>query len=357
MAVLVTGGAGYIGSHMVRCLVEAQREVVVVDDLSAGHREALPDGVPLVVGDVGDRLVLERALKKLPIDAVIHFAAKIQVGESVVDPRLYWTGNVRSSITLLEAALDAGISRFILSSTAAVYGNTTTVPITEDEPTSPINPYGESKLTIERILASYEKAYGLSYAALRYFNASGADPDSGIGERHDPETHLIPLVLDAALGRRPAITVFGRDYPTDDGTCVRDYIHVMDLADAHLAALEYLERGGASGAFNLGTGTGHSVAEVIATCERVTGRTIPVAEGARRAGDPAVLVASPKRAEGAFGWKARRSSLERIVSDAWAFHVGAHEESPVTRRSEAGEPSPRPTARTKRSERELPYVR
>jgi UDP-glucose 4-epimerase len=324
MAVLVTGGAGYVGSHTVRCLVEAQRDVIVLDDLSSGHREALPEGVPLVTGDVGDRLVLDRIFRKHDIDAVLHFAACTQVGESVIDPRRYWAGNVGATIALLEAALDADVARFVFSSTAAVYGTPEAVPITEEEPMRPQSPYAESKLAIERMLASYERAYGLAHASLRYFNACGADPDSGLGERHDPETHLVPLVLDAVLGRRPDVTVFGRDYPTPDGTCIRDYVHVMDLADAHLAALESLERDGASGAFNLGTGTGHSVAEVIAACERITGRRVPVTDGARRLGDPAVLVASPRRAEMAFGWKARRSTLDRIVEDAWAFRLRAH---------------------------------
>lgn len=317
MAVLVTGGAGFIGSHMVACLRDAGRDVVVVDDLSSGHREVVPPDVPFVRTNVADRDAIGSVLEQHHVDAIVHFAARIQVGESVTDPRLYWTGNVAATTQLLECALDSGVRSFIFSSTAAVYGTPERVPIVESDPTRPINPYGETKLAIERMLASYSRAYGLRYAALRYFNAAGADATRGLGERHDPETHLIPLVLDAALGRRAAITAFGRDYDTPDGTCIRDYIHVMDLVDAHLAALEYLERGGESGAFNLGTGVGHSVDEVIRACEVVTGRSIPVVYGPRREGDPPALVASPRLAQERFGWKATRSSLERIAADAW----------------------------------------
>ena len=335
MAVLVTGGAGFIGSHMVACLLDAGREVVVVDDLSSGHREVVPPDVPFVSANVADRHAIAAVLEQHRVDAIVHFAARIQVGESVIAPRLYWTGNVAATTQLLECALDAGVRSFILSSTAAVYGTPERVPIVESDPTRPINPYGETKLTIERMLASYARAYGLRYAALRYFNAAGADASRGLGERHDPETHLIPLVLDAALGRREAITVFGRDYDTPDGTCIRDYIHVMDLADAHLAALEYLERGGESGAFNLGTGVGRSVDEVIRACEIVTERKIPVRYGPRREGDPAILVASPELAQERFGWKATRSSLERIAADAWE----ARRPSSTGRATEPGEVS------------------
>jgi UDP-glucose 4-epimerase len=315
MAVLVTGGAGYIGSHMVKRLRAAGRDVVVVDDLSSGHRDAVPDGVPLFVGDVGDLRLVEHVLRRYDVRAIIHFAARIEVGESIANPRLYWMRNVVVSAHLLEAALDAGVRHFILSSTAAVYGIPKASPITESEATRPINPYGETKLAIERMLRTYADAYPLRYAALRYFNAAGAD--GTLGERHDPETHVIPRALDAALRGGRAFTIFGRDYPTPDGTCVRDYVHVADLADAHLAALEHLERGGESGPFNLGSGTGHSVQEVVAMCRAVTGRPIPVVEGPRREGDPAVLVACPRRAQDCFGWSATRSSLDRIVRDAW----------------------------------------
>jgi UDP-glucose 4-epimerase len=327
MTVLVTGGAGYIGSHMVHRLREKGRSVVVLDDLSSGHREAVPSTVPLVVGDVADRDVTARILHDHGVTAIVHFAARIQVGESVVDPRRYWMGNVVATASLLESALDAGIRRFILSSTAAVYGTPQCDPITENDPTIPINPYGQTKLTIEKMLATYAQAYGLRYAALRYFNAAGALPDAGLGEQHDPETHLIPIVLDAASGRRANITVYGNDYPTPDGTCIRDYIHVVDLADAHIAALSYLENDGESGSFNLGTGHGHSVAEVIDVCRAVTCREIPVVYGARREGDPPSLVASPRHAEDRFGWRAERSSLESIVRDAWTWHERAPNEA------------------------------
>ncbi len=327
MSVLITGGAGYIGSHMVSALLRAGREPVVIDSLVTGHREAVPASVPLLVADVADRGRVAAFLRERRVKAVMHFASRIQVGESVADPRLYYAGNLAAAVGLVDACLDAGVERFILSSTAAVYGSPAEVPITEAQAPAPINPYGETKLAIEKMLASYERAYGLRYAALRYFNAAGAAPELGLGERHDPETHLIPIVLDAALGRRPHVSVYGVDYPTPDGTCVRDYVHVLDLADAHLAALDHLERGGESGAFNLGTGTGHSVAEVIEAVRRVTGRAVATVEGPRRAGDPAALVASPARAERAFGWRATRSTLERIVRDAWRFHERAFGES------------------------------
>lgn len=318
MPILVTGGAGYIGSHMVACLRDAGREVVVVDDLSSGHAAVVPEGVPFLRADVGDPSAMKRVLQAHAIDAIVHFAAKIQVGESVTNPRAYWRGNVLATMELLDCALEAGVKRFVFSSTAAVYGTPGRVPISETDPTIPINPYGETKLAIERMLAAYARAYDLRFCALRYFNAAGADAARGLGERHDPETHLVPLVLDAALGRRPHVTVFGRDYDTADGTCVRDYIHVADLAAAHLAALDHLAAGGEGGAFNLGTGKGHSVAEVIAACRRVTGREIPVREGSRREGDPASLVASPRLAQERLGWRATRSDLARIVEDAWA---------------------------------------
>lgn len=315
MNVLVTGGAGYIGSHMVRVLLGAGHRVVVVDDLSAGHADALPAQVDFVHADIRAKETMAGVLKTRAVEAIFHFASRIQVGESVVHPRLYFRDNLGAAIELLERALDAKVPYFVLSSTAAVYGAPLRTPIDEDHPKEPINPYGEIKLAIEKMLAHYGRAYGLSYAALRYFNAAGAEP--GLAERHDPETHLIPLVLDAALGRRPHVTVFGQDYPTPDGTCVRDYVHVADLADAHLAALVYLSRGGASGAFNLGTGQGHSVREVIDAARRVTGRDIPIVHGARREGDPPFLVASKERAKTVLGWEATRSSLDHIIEDAW----------------------------------------
>ena len=325
MSILVTGGGGYIGSHMVALLARRGVEVVVIDNLASGRRDALPPGVPLLVADVGDRARVPAFLRAHRVTAIFHFASRIQVGESVLDPRLYYRDNLGAAIALVESALDVGVKDFILSSTAAVYGEPVAVPLLEEHPTNPINPYGETKLAIERMLASYARAYGMRYAALRYFNASGADAaaDPPLGECHDPETHLVPIVLEAALGKRASVTVFGRDYPTPDGTCVRDYVHVMDLCDAHLAALDRLGRGGASGAFNLGSGRGYSVLEVIATAREVTGKDIPVVDGPRRDGDPPSLVAGAARAESELGWKASRSSLEQIVRDAWAWHARA----------------------------------
>jgi UDP-glucose 4-epimerase len=317
--VLVTGGAGYIGSHMVRALVGAGHRVVVVDDLSSGFIDAVAPEATFVCADVRAATVGE-ILRDHAIEAVFHFASRIQVGESVTHPRLYFRDNLAAAVQLCEQVLDAKVGYFVLSSTAAVYGVPLRTPLDEEHPTVPVNPYGETKLAIERMLASYGRAYGLRYAALRYFNAAGAEP--GLAERHDPETHLIPLVLDAALGRRPNVTIFGDDYATPDGTCVRDYIHVKDLAQAHLAALVHLERGGESGAFNLGTGHGHSVREVIETTKRVTGVSIPVVMGTRREGDPPVLVAGADRARAVLGWEPSCSSLERIVEDAWRARRG-----------------------------------
>jgi UDP-glucose 4-epimerase len=317
--VLVTGGAGYIGSHMVRELVRGGHRVVVVDDLSSGHEDAVAPEATFVRADVRDPEV-GAVLREHEVEAVFHFASRIQVGESVTHPRLYFRDNLAAAIALLEHVLDARVAHFILSSTAAVYGAPIRTPIDEDHPTVPVNPYGQTKLSIEKMLESYAHAYDFRFAALRYFNAAGAEP--GLKERHDPETHLIPLVLDAALGRRESITVFGDDYATPDGTCVRDYIHVADLAQAHLAALVHLKSGGASGAFNLGTGHGHSVREVIETTARVTGLRVPVARGARREGDPPVLVADSRRAKKVFGWEPARSSLDRIVEDAFRARRG-----------------------------------
>ena len=321
MRILVTGGAGYIGSHMVAALLRAGHDVSVVDNLQSGRRDAVPARVPFLEADVADRVAVGGWVREHATESVIHFAARIQVGESVRDPRLYWGGNVAATYGLLETVLDAGVKNIILSSTAAVYGVPQRVPIPESHPTLPINPYGASKLVIEQMLASYALAYGLRYVALRYFNAAGADADAGLGESHEPETHLIPLVLDAALGKREPLTVYGRDYATPDGTCVRDYVHVVDLCAAHLAALGYLERGGASGAFNVGTGQGASVSQVIASAERISGRKVPTRDGARREGDPPVLVADPSLAAERFGWRAQRTSLDDIVGDAWKWHA------------------------------------
>ncbi len=313
--VLVSGGAGYIGSHLVRALVRARHEVVVVDDLSTGRREVVPREVPFVRADVRDREAVRAAMRDHRVDAVAHFASRVQVGESVTHPRLYY-GDLAASLSLLDVAVDEGVRRFVFPSSAAVYGVPDALPIPEHHPTRPLSPYGATKLAFETALASYAAAYGLSYVALRYFNACGADP--GLAERHDPETHLIPLVLDAAMGARPSVTILGDDYPTSDGTCVRDYVHVSDLAQAHLAALDYLARGGASRAFNLGTGRGCSVREVIAAVERVTGEPVPVVVGERRPGDPPRLVADPSAATAALGWAPSRSTLGEMVRDAFA---------------------------------------
>jgi UDP-glucose 4-epimerase len=317
MRVLVTGGAGYIGGTMAHALVRGGHDVVVVDDLSTGHRDAVPAAATFVHASVAEHARMRDLLRSERIEAVLHFAARIQVGESVNDPRRYYEGNVGASIALLDAVLDVGVRHFVLSSTAAVYGDPLHVPIDEAHSTAPVNPYGDTKLAVERMLEAYGHAYGLHWAALRYFNAAGADVSAGLDERHDPESHLIPIVLDVALGRRSHVTVFGDDYDTPDGTCIRDYVHVLDLCDAHALALGHLAAGGTSGAFNLGTGTGHSVAEVIKAAGRVTGRAIQVKNGTRRPGDPPRLVASAERARAVLGWRPFRASLDEIVRDAW----------------------------------------
>ncbi|ROR32791.1 UDP-glucose 4-epimerase GalE [Inmirania thermothiophila] len=316
--VLVVGGAGYIGSHMVALLAERGHAVTVLDDLSSGHRDAVLAG-ELVVGDLGDRALLDALLGGRRFDAVMHFAARIQVAESVAQPARYYRNNVAATLTLLEAMLAHGVGAFVFSSTAAVYGEPQRVPIDEDHPKAPVNPYGRSKWMVEQMLADLEAAHGLRSVSLRYFNAAGADPAGRLGERHDPETHLIPLVLQAAAGRREAVTVFGTDYDTHDGTCIRDYVHVADLCEAHLLALERLWAGAPGGAFNLGNGNGFSVREVIETARRVTGRAIRVREGPRRAGDPARLVADSRRAREVLGWRPRHDALETIVAHAWAW--------------------------------------
>ena len=318
-AILVTGGAGYIGSHACKALARAGYLPVTYDNLSRGHRDAVRWG-PLIEGDLGDRGRLEEALRSHAIAAVMHFAAFAYVGESVEQPGLYFRNNTVNSLTLFEAMLAAGVKRIVFSSTCATYGLPETMPITEDAPQRPVNPYGESKLMIERALHWLDGAEGLRHAALRYFNAAGADPEGEIGEHHDPETHLIPLILDAAAGRRPAIDIYGTDYPTPDGTAIRDYIHVQDLAEAHVLALRHLLGGGESLALNLGTGEGHSVRATIAAAEAVTGRAIPRRETKRRPGDPPMLVADPARARQRLGWTPRLSDLERIIATAWDWH-------------------------------------
>lgn len=318
MNVLVTGGAGYIGSHAVRLLERSGHDVRVFDNLVYGHRAAVrPDC--LIVGDLMDRPTVEAVLREHDIEAVMHFAAYAYVGESVTDPGKYYTNNVVGTIALMEAMRAVGVTRIVFSSTCATYGEPETVPITEETPQRPINPYGFSKLVIERALADYARAYGWGYAALRYFNAAGASPDGDLGEDHDPETHLIPLILDVALGRRDHILVFGDQFPTPDGTCIRDYIHVDDLASAHLAALETLGPG-IERKLNLGTGRGSSVLEVIEACRRVTGHAIPAKIVAARAGDPPGLVADAGLARRVLGWAPRYHEIEAIIETAWRWH-------------------------------------
>jgi UDP-arabinose 4-epimerase len=318
-AVLVAGGAGYIGSHAAKALARAGYTPIVFDNLVYGHREAVRWG-PFVEGDLADRTTLIDTLKRYKITAIMHFAAFAYVGESMTKPGLYFANNTANTLTLLEAMRETGIGRMVFSSTCATYGIPDTVPIREDMPQRPVNPYGESKLMVERMLHWYGIAHGLQSVALRYFNAAGADPDGETGEHHEPETHLIPLILDAAAGKRARIDIYGTDYPTPDGSAVRDYIHVTDLAEAHVLALAYLERGGASVALNLATGQGHSVREVIAAAERITGRTVPRHEAARRPGDPPSLVADPGRARELLGWTPRHSELESIIATAWRWH-------------------------------------
>ncbi|HVU05895.1 MAG TPA: UDP-glucose 4-epimerase GalE [Polyangiaceae bacterium] len=321
MNVVVTGGAGYIGSHMVRELLRAGHRVAIVDDLSTGHDDTVPDGVKLHRLNIHQYEEVRDVLRDHGAEAIFHFASRIQVGESVAAPRIYYRDNVIATLRLLDAALDAGVSRFVFSSSAAVYGNPERTPLDEDHPTRPVNPYGDTKLAVERILSAYEAPYGFKSVSLRYFNAAGADVADGLGERHDTETHLIPLLIQATLGQRGPVTLFGTDYPTPDGTCVRDYIHVRDLATAHLLALDYLNRGGETTRFNLGTGSGNSVREVVAAVERVSGKKVPTTFGPRRAGDPAVLVASAARAKSVLGWAPERSSIDGIIQDAWKFHA------------------------------------
>jgi len=315
LAVLVVGGAGYIGSHTARALRRARYSVIVYDNLSTGFRR-LADGFELVEGDIGDQSRLHRVLSR--VDAVMHFAAHAYVGESVTNPRKYFRNNVSDGLTLLNACVDAGVRHFVFSSTCAVYGIPERIPITEETRREPVNPYGATKLAFEHALEAYGHAYNLRSARLRYFNAAGADDSGEIGELHDPETHLIPLVLQATTAAGPELQIFGDDYPTPDGTCLRDYVHVNDLADAHVRALQHLEKGGDSLALNLGTGKGNSVLEVIQAAETITGRPVRRKIAPRRPGDPPILVADASKAQQILGWTAQRD-LNNIVRTAWNF--------------------------------------
>ena len=317
MSILIVGGAGYIGSQTAKRVAQAGLEPVVFDNLVYGHKWAVKWG-PLVEGDLADGALIRDVLEKHEVTAVVHFAAYAYVGESVLHPRKYFRNNVAGTLNLLDAMIDAGVRDIVFSSTCATYGEPARVPIDEQHPQSPVNPYGETKLAIERALFWYQRAYPIRFAALRYFNAAGADPDGELGEDHDPETHLIPLAIEAALGGK-GLDIYGTDYQTPDGTAIRDYIHVQDLADAHVAALEKL-RGGATRLFvNLGTGRGHSVREVIAAVEKVSGKKVPARECDRRAGDPPVLVADPRLAADVLGWQARIPGIETIVEHAWRW--------------------------------------
>ncbi|WP_251454610.1 UDP-glucose 4-epimerase GalE [Veillonella intestinalis] len=321
MNILVTGGAGYIGSHTVRALQKAGHTPVVLDNLSRGHVESLPANVEFINMDIADP-ALVNLLKEKQIDGVMHFAAHSQVGESMTNPMIYYENNVVGSFQLIEAVRQAGVKYFVFSSTAAVYGEPEVVPIKEDARLAPTNVYGRTKLMIEQMLQDYSNIYGLRYVALRYFNAAGADSSGEIGEDHTPETHLIPLILEAALGKRPNITIFGTDYDTADGTCVRDYIHVNDLASAHILSMEYLRDGGASNYFNLGSGNGFSVKEIVDTTKSVTGVDFPVVISERRAGDPGTLIASSEKAQTVLGWKPTHSDVTQVIKDAWQWHQG-----------------------------------
>lgn len=319
MKVLVTGGAGYIGSHMVKVLIESGHEVTVLDNLSNGHRDAVHPAANFLQVDLAEFPVVSDLLSQ-GFDGVMHFASFIQVGESVDHPDIYYRNNLCNTLNLLDAMVGSGCNNLIFSSTAALFGNPEYTPIDENHPQAPINPYGHSKWMVEQLLSDYDKAYGLRSISLRYFNAAGAAPDGSLGERHDPETHLIPLVLQAASGQRSHINIFGDDYETGDGTCIRDYIHIMDLCDAHLLALDHLIEKKRSGSYNLGNGDGFSVREVIAASEEVTGRTIPTQVAPRRVGDPARLVANSSRAMEELGWRPHYTGLGQIISDAWSWH-------------------------------------
>ncbi|OKH38930.1 UDP-glucose 4-epimerase GalE [[Phormidium ambiguum] IAM M-71] len=324
--ILVTGGAGYIGSHAVQALQKSGYDVVILDNLVYGHRDIVENAlkVELIVGDTGDRALLDNLFSSREIAAVMHFAAYAYVGESVTDPAKYYRNNVLGTLTLLEAMVAANVKKFVFSSTCATYGVPKTVPIPEDHPQDPINPYGASKLMVERILSDFDIAYNFKSVSFRYFNAAGADPSGLLGEDHNPETHLLPLVLMAALGKRESVSIFGTDYPTPDGTCIRDYIHVCDLADAHVLGLEYLLNGGNSNIFNLGNGSGFSVKEAIDAAREITGKEIKAIECDRRPGDPPMLVGSSEKARKILGWQPQYADIKSIITHAWNWHQKRH---------------------------------
>ncbi|HEY9770838.1 MAG TPA: UDP-glucose 4-epimerase GalE [Coleofasciculaceae cyanobacterium] len=326
MTILVTGGAGYIGSHSVLTLQQAGYEVIVLDNLVYGHQDLVETvlGAKLIVGDTCDRALLQQIFSEYQIDAVMHFAAYAYVGESVTKPAKYYYNNVIGTFTLLEAMREAEVNNFVFSSTCATYGVPDSVPIKEEQAQNPINPYGATKLMVERILQDFSLAYDFRSVCLRYFNAAGADPQARLGEDHNPETHLIPLVLQTALGQRESISIFGTDYDTPDGSCVRDYIHVLDLAQAHILALEYLLDGGTTDVFNLGNGNGFSVKQVIETARKITGKEIKAEISDRRVGDPPILVGSGAKAQQVLGWQPQYSNLEDIIAHAWQWHQKRH---------------------------------
>jgi UDP-glucose 4-epimerase len=325
-SILVTGGAGYIGSHAVQALQNAGYEAIVLDNLVYGHREFVEQalGAKLIVGDISDRALLDEVFATHEITAVMHFAAYAYVGESVSDPAKYYRNNVVGTLTLLEAMLAASVKTIVFSSTCATYGVPQSVPVTEDQPQNPINPYGRTKLMVEKILADFDKAYGLRSICFRYFNAAGADPAGLLGEDHSPETHILPLVLLTAMGKRESFSILGTDYPTPDGTCIRDFIHVADLAQAHVLGLEQLLKSGESDVFNLGNGNGFSVREVIETAKLVTGQPIKVTEGDRRPGDPPILVGSGEKARRILGWQPQYADLKEILLHSWNWHQQRH---------------------------------
>ncbi len=320
MSILVCGGAGYIGSHAVHQLIAGGENVVIIDNLQTGHRSALNPAAKFYEGDIRNPDILDKIFSENKIDAVIHFAANSLVGESVEKPLKYFNNNVYGMQILLESMVKNGVDKIVFSSTAATYGEPVKIPIEENDPTVPTNPYGESKLTMEKMMKWVSRANNVRFVSLRYFNAAGAIEDGSIGEDHNPETHLIPLILQVPLGKRDHITVFGEDYPTPDGTCLRDYIHVIDLADAHILALHYLRDGGESNIFNLGNGQGFSVKEMIVAAEKVTGQKIKTEIGARRAGDPAQLIASSDKAKSVLHWNPKFTNVEDVIATAWKWH-------------------------------------